>query len=169
MSRWLPVLGALLLSLSAISCTSSSEPPDTTTEAPPITTLPSTTTSTQQVTTTSLGSVNELTPPRYQIVSRTATEAGGDEVVVLLDPTSYDSLTDIDIYDVIAEVVELFPPVAVMHVVDDPSAANVVTDPDASDAARAVLTTHYLARLDEGFRVTYLGPFAASGSSVLGS
>jgi hypothetical protein len=110
-----------------------------------------------------------VTLPSYQIVSRAATDEGGDEVVVLLEPTSYDSLSDIDLFDIIAEVVELFPPVRIMHVVDDPAAARVVVDPDASEEARAILDRHYLARLDEGFRITYLGPFASSGSAILGS
>ena len=66
-------------------------------------------------------------------------------------------------------VVELFPPVSTLHVVDDSAAANAVADPEAAEAARASLAVHYLARLEEGFRITYLGPFVTSGSAVLGS
>ena len=42
-------------------------------------------------------------------------------------------------------------------------------DPEAAEAAKASLAVHYLARLEEGFRITYLGPFVTSGSAVLGS
>ena len=110
-----------------------------------------------------------LTAPAYQIVERIEGEVLGDTVVVLLDPATYVSLTDLDLYDLIAEVVELFPPLSVVHVVDDPAAANVVANPDVSEAELQAVSNNYLARLDDGFRVTYLGPFAASGTAVLGS
>lgn len=110
-----------------------------------------------------------LTAPDYRIVARIEDEGPGDTVIVLLDPSTYDSLTDLDLYDLIAEVVELFPPVAVLHIVDDAAAANVVANPDASEAERAATTANYLARLENGFQITYLGPFASSGTAVLGS
>lgn len=160
----------LVLLTVVTACTSSSEPPDSTTVAP-ISTLAPTTTLAQGTSTTSttLPPISQLTPPSYQIVTRTPTDAGGDEVVVLLDPTSYETISDLDVHDIIAEVVELYPPVTVMHVVDDPVAANVVADPEATDEAKLAIADHYLARLDSGFRITFLGPLAASGSAVLGS
>lgn len=155
------------------ACTSSAT--DTTTSTAtetPITTL-AVSQSTEpepepETTTTSQPKLN-LTAPAYTIVDRIQGESNGDTVIVLLDPESYDSLTDLDLYDLIAEIVELFPPVAVVHVVDDVSAANVIGNPDASEAERQAVTTNYLARLDNGFRITYLGPFASSGTAVLGS
>lgn len=159
------------LTLIAASCTSSGgqdlTPTTTLQPVAPVTTAVSSTTAADTTTTTEVAS--QITPPRYRIVERTATEAPGDTVVVLLDDTSYDSLTDIDIYDIIAEVVELFPPISEIHVVDDAAAANTVTDPEATEADIAAVQANYLARLDNGFTITYLGPFAASGSSVLGS
>ena len=154
------------------ACTSSSDDTTTTTESAPITTLApsSTTTSTAPLaSTTTLAPITQLSAPEYVIVQRIPLDSGGDEVVALLDPETYDSLTDLDIFDIAAEIVDRFPPVATLHIVDDPAAANVVTDPEASEAERAVLTMSYLARLDNGFRLTYLGPFASSGSVVLGS
>lgn len=152
------------------ACTSDDAAVTTTTTAS-VTTIAQTVTTTtlEQTTTTLPPTIATITPPEYQIVSRAPTDGEGDEVVVLLDPTSYDSLSDLDLFDVVAEVVELFPPVAILHVVDDPAAASVVTDPDASEADRAVLEVHYLARLDNGFEITYLGPFVDSGTAVLGS
>lgn len=150
-------------------CTSSSDT-TTTSAVEPITTLaPSTTTTTEPTTTTTLAPITELSAPSYRIVERTPTDGPGDEVVVLLDPSSYDSLTDLDVYDVIAEVVELFPPVAIVHVVDAPAAANIVANPVATEEERVAAAPNYLARLDDGFRITYLGPFASSGTAVLGS
>jgi hypothetical protein len=165
-------LSVVMLVLLAIvpACTSSSDTPESTTAAP-ISTLEPTTTLVQasSTTTTTLAPISQITPPSYQIVTRIPTDAGGDEVVVLLDPTSYDTISDLDVHDIIAEVVELFPPVTVMHVVDDPVAANVVADPEATDEAKLAVADHYLARLDSGFRITFLGPLVESGSAVLGS
>ncbi len=121
-----------------------------------------------ETTTTSQPKQN-LTAPAYTIVDRVEGESNGDTVIVLLDSESYDSLTDLDLFDLIAEIVELFPPVAVVHVVDDVAAANVIGNPDASEAERQAVALNYLARLDNGFRITYLGPFASSGTAVLGS
>jgi len=154
------------------ACTSSSPSAQTTTTSAqvPLTTIAvdSTVPPTSQSTTTS-APLQELTPPRYRIVERIEGEGPGDTVVVLLDPTSYNSLTDIDLFDIIAEVVELFPPISVIHIVDDPGAANVVANPDASNAEVQAIQANYLARLDNGFKITYLGPFVSSGTAVLGS
>jgi hypothetical protein len=109
-----------------------------------------------------------LSAPGYQIVSRIEGDVG-DTVVVLLDAGTYEALTDLDLYDLIAEVVELFPPIAGVHVVDSAAAANIVANPDASEAEKQAMGTNYLARLDEGVKIIYLGPFASSGTAVLGS
>lgn len=153
------------------ACTSSSDDTTTTTAEPmstTTTTVEETTTTTIADTTTTI-QVNQLTPPEYEIVQRLPLEGGGDEVVVLLDPASYQSLTDLDIYDIIAEVVDEHPPVWIMHVVDSPTAANVVGNPESSNEDIASIEDNYLARLDNGTDVTYLGPFASSGGAVLGS
>ncbi|MFV2000335.1 MAG: hypothetical protein ACC654_08250 [Acidimicrobiia bacterium] len=161
------------LGLVAVSCTASgsvdaNSSSATATVTPPTSTETSTTVE-AQITTTSSTAATQITPPRYRIVDRTTTDAPGDTVVVLLDDTSYDSLTDIDLYDIIAEVVELFPPISEVHVVDDVGAVITVTNPDATAAEIQAIQANYLARLDNGFTITYLGPFASSGSAVLGS
>jgi hypothetical protein len=113
--------------------------------------------------------LSTLTPPEYAIVDRTETDAPGDTVVVLLDDETYTSLTDIDLYDIIAEVVDLFPPISALHIVDDVSAVNTVANPDATSEELVLIEDNYLARLEDGFKITYLGPFAASGTAILGS
>ncbi len=123
MTRWQPfAVGIAALALISSGC-SSSGGSETTIATDPITTLPPSTTvaATTQTTaaTTTLPPVNELSAPVYRIFARTPTDGLGDDVTVLLDPTSYDSLTDIDLYDVIFEVVEFFPPVTTLHVVDE--------------------------------------------------
>lgn len=167
-----PFVAAAVVSMAMLAACSPTAAPTTTKGGSRITITtiaePQTTTTTTAPTTT-LPPIRELTAPEYQIVHRQPTESAGDEVVVLLDTTTYDTLTDIDLHDIIAEVVELFPPISVIHVVDDADAADVVIDPDASEAERAVLTNHYLARLEDGSTIVYLGPFADSGSAVLGS
>lgn len=161
------VLAAVVVTVSA-GCSSSVDTATTTVENV-TTTLASTSTTTTEVTTTTLPPLTQLSPPQYRIVERAPREGTGDEVVVLLDPSSYDALTDLDLYDLIAEVVELFPPIATLHVVDDPAAANTVADPETATTDPAADSEHYLARLENGFRIVYLGPFAASGTAVLGS
>lgn len=106
--------------------------------------------------------------PRYQIVAR-ETGDDGDVVVVLLDPESYDGLTDIDLQNVIADVVEEFPPVLEAHVLDSAEAAAIVLTDDPDEEAQALLDAHYFARLEEGFRIVYTGPFKSRGESILGS
>jgi len=161
------------LGLVAVSCTASgsvdANSTSATATATPQTSTETSTTVEAQITTTSSTAATQITPPRYRIVDRATTDAAGDTVVVLLDDTSYDSLTDIDLYDIIAEVVELFPPISEVHVVDDAGAVTTVANPDATSAEIQAIQTNYLARLDNGFTITYLGPFASSGSAVLGS
>jgi hypothetical protein len=166
------ILVTVAVAAFSAACTSADSDATTSSTADaPVTTLV-TTQDTQpdtDTTTTTAAPKSILTPPGYKIVDRIPGEGEGDTVVVLLDPATYDSLTDLDLYDLIAEIVELFPPVAVVHVVDDAQAGNVVGDPDASEADREAIAMNYLARLDNGFKITYLGPFASSGTAVLGS
>ncbi len=152
----------------AAACQSSSEATTTTSEAP-LLTLPPSTTPPTTTTPTTLAPATQLSSPEYQIVQRTAGDGTGDTVVVLLDTTSYETLTDIDLEDLIADVVQRFPPITTVHVIDDPGAANVVGNPDATEAQIAAISDHYLARLDDGSSITFLGPFAPAGATVLGS
>ena len=90
-------------------------------------------------------------------------------MVLLLDPASYSSLSDLDLYDVIADAVDRFPPILVAHVVDSPDAVEVVLLEEPDEDQELILANHYLARLEDGFRIVYLGPFEESGTAVLGS
>ena len=163
---------AVAVSLVAVACTSPGTETTTSSTPPsPVTTLTltdSTESTSKATTSTSLSLKTVLSAPEYRIVDRVEGEVG-DAVVVLLDPNTYDSLTDLDLYDLIAEVVELFPPITTVHIVDDPAAANVVANPDASEAERQGAAANYLARLDDGVKIVYLGPFSSAGSAVLGS
>ena len=163
----------LLLSVAAVvaACSPSADTTSSTSTTVTVTTLePSSPSTTAAATTTaSAAPAPSLMPPSYQTIWRNPIEGQGDEVVVLLDVASYNSLTDLDVFDLIADVVERFPPITVAHIVDDYNSAQIVTSPDASEADRSSNADNYLARLDEGFRITYLGPFADSGTAVLGS
>jgi hypothetical protein len=160
------------IALVSVACTSDGSDQDIS----PSTTLPPVTisisgaseTTMESTTTTTSPPKTVLSAPEYQIVDRIEGDEG-DTVIVLLDSETYDSLTDLDLYDLIAEVVELFPPIAVVHVVDEAAAANIVANPDASEAERNAVAANYLARLDDGVKIIYLGPFASAGTAVLGS
>ncbi|HSF86317.1 MAG TPA: hypothetical protein VLG28_11775 [Acidimicrobiia bacterium] len=114
--------------------------------------------------------VDGVAVPTFSIVSRDEGE-DGDVVVVLLDTESYDTLTDIDLQNVVSEVVDDFPPVYEAHVVDSEDVtALVVADPADVDAdGERLLDLHYLVRLEEGFRIVFVGPFEDSGTAILGS
>ena len=170
LSKWTGILVAV--ALLAAACTSDSAPESTTSSSlTPLTIAATVTTTSPPVAaaTTTTQPLSTLTPPDYAIVDRAETDAPGDTVVVLLDPESYTSLTDIDLYDIIAEVVDLFPPISELHIVDDVGAVNTVANPDSTAEEIVLIGDNYLVRLENGFKITYLGPFAASGTAILGS
>jgi hypothetical protein len=152
--------------LMGAACSIGADTTTTTTEAlVEITTVPPAETTT---TTTTLAPLSDPSFPSYSIVQRRE-DSNGDTVVVLLDPTSYEILSDVDLYDVLVDVVERFPPIVEAHVVDSPAAARAVLVEEPSDEQLQTLGEHYLVSLEEGFRIVYRGPFADLGSSVLGS
>jgi hypothetical protein len=169
-TRFSSVVAAI--ALVSVACTSDGSDQDisSSTTLPPVTISISgaSETTMESTTTTTSPPKTVLSAPEYQIVDRIEGDEG-DTVIVLLDSETYDSLTDLDLYDLIAEVVELFPPIAVVHVVDEAAAANIVANPDASEAERNAVAANYLARLDDGVKIIYLGPFASAGTAVLGS
>jgi len=152
----------------AASCSiGGSETSTTTTEAlvELTTTAPVETTTT---TSTTLAPLSDPSFPRYSIVLR---EPGsdGDTVIVLLDTTSYEVLSDVDLYDVIFDVVDRFPPIVAAHIVDSLAAADAVLVAEPTDEQIQVLGEHYFLSLEDGFRLVYRGLFADLGASVLGS
>ncbi|HEY5728166.1 MAG TPA: hypothetical protein VIV08_06090 [Acidimicrobiia bacterium] len=107
--------------------------------------------------------------PEWEVVSR-SDGADGSTLVVLLDPESYQSLTDIDLQNVIADVVDTEEEdVLVIHVVDDPEVAEYVEKQNPTQQQQNQLDIHYLARLEDGFRIVFLGPFSDTAPVVLGS
>ncbi len=143
-----------------------------TTEQTALTTLPpateTTTAAVESSTTTTSVSVVAGSLPAYAVVARVENPQG-DTLVILLDPTSYTTLTDIDLENVILDVYERFPPVLEIHVVDSHAAAELVLDSDVDPELLPILDEHYLVRLEEGLRVVYLGPFSSFAESILGS
>lgn len=163
---------ALVAAALVASCSSSSETTtttSTTTTAPPTTTT--TTTAPPTTTTTTTTTIPQEPPafPEYRITERIIVPETGDTVVLLLDPATYTSLSDLDIYDVIADAVDRFPPILEAHVVDSQEAADAVLIEEPDEEQEAILSGDYLARLEDGFRIVYLGPFEDSGTAVLGS
>ena len=152
------------------SCSSSSDTTTTTstTTTTTTTTVPTTTTTMAPTTTTTLPQEAPAFP-EYRIAERIIAPETGDTVVLLLDPASYTSLSDLDLYDVIADAVDRFPPILVAHVVDSPDAVEAVLLEQPDEDQELILANHYLARLEDGFRIVYLGPFEESGTAVLGS
>jgi hypothetical protein len=161
--RGFVIAGVVLL---GAACSIGADTTTTTTEAlVEITTVPPVETT---ITTTTLAPLSAPSFPSYSIVQRRE-DSNGDTVVVLLDPTSYEILSDVDLYDVLVDVVERFPPIVEAHVVDSPAAAQAVLVEEPSDEQLQTLGEHYLVSLEEGFRIVYRGPFADLGTSVLGS
>lgn len=119
-------------------------------------------------TTTTTTEVPELPFPEYRIVSREATDSG-DIVVVLLDSTTYESLSDLDIHNVMSDLVEDFAPVYEAHIVESQVAADALFVEDPTVEQQTALDTAYIARLEEGFRIVYVGRFDSLGVTILGS
>jgi hypothetical protein len=67
--------------------------------------------------------------------------------------------------------VQRFAPIATLHIVDsdDGVALVLVPEADLTAADAAVLEVHYLARLEEGFRLVFEGPFAEVDAVIIGS
>lgn len=165
-------LAAMLLALATFAaCSSSDEVVVETTVGLTLTTLaptqvrPSGGDASTTTTTTTLAVPDEI---QFAIVERVA-GTGGDIVVVLLDPDSYTSLTDIDLVGVTRDIIEAFPPIAQAHIVDSQAAADAVLLEDKTAAQKSELADHYFLALDDGIKVTFLGPFASFGTDILGS
>jgi hypothetical protein len=160
----------IALALVVASCTSSDEPAATTTTKAPATSTTATTVpaSTTTSTATTLAPP-ELSFPEYRIAERIVSAETGDTVILLLDPTSYTSLSDLDLYDVIADAVDRFPPIFEAHVVDSQDAVSAVLAEDPDDDQVETLAEHYFVRLEDGFRIVYVGPFEGTDDAILGS
>lgn len=165
-------LAAMFLALVTFAaCSSSDEVAVETTVGLTLTTLaptqvrPSGGDASTTTTTTTLAVPGEI---QFAIVERVA-GTGGDIVVVLLDPDSYTSLTDIDLVGVTRDIIEAFPPIAQAHIVDSQAAADAVLLEDKTAAQKSELADHYFLALDDGIKVTFLGPFASFGTDILGS
>lgn len=159
MSRFGAVAGLAVL-LAACSQGEVVEPPPTTASAP---------TTVAEVTTTiapaaaPTSTVEPRTLPSYEVVERiSGTE--GDTLVVLLPEGDYD---DLDVENLMAHLVDEFGPVA-MHVVDVSEAVPLVLD-EGTSADDPVLADHYLARLENGNRVVFMGPLSEFGWYLIGS
>ncbi len=105
--------------------------------------------------------------PAFEVRHRSPGE-GGDVLVVLIDPGRY---TVLDLENLIGDVIEEYSPVLELHVVDDVAALAAVLESEEERTAseRALLEAHYLARLDDGVVVTFLGPYAEYGQHLIGS
>ena len=161
------------------SCSGDDEPAEealTSTTSAPITTLSESTPEsdggggavTTTTTTTTTTTLPELGFPEYSIISREVSE-NGDIVVVLLDRDTYESLSDIDLYNVMSDLVEQFAPVYEAHVVETQAAADALFVEDPTEDQQTALDNGYIARLEEGFRIVYVGPLEDSGVAILGS
>ncbi len=131
-------------------------------------TAPGTTTA---LTTADGGTATTLEPafelPEYSILSRISGESG-DTVVVSVEPATY---SDLDIENLVADVVQRFAPITTVHVVDDPGVLDLVlSDPTALTAEElANRDEHYFAKLEDGFRLVFQGPFESVPEVVIGS
>jgi hypothetical protein len=171
------LLPTLLVALVATGC-NGDDTSDTTTSLAAITTTSlvplesSSTTSaptstTEPETTTTIGD-SAISEPEWAITERVESDDGAT-IVILLDPESYERLTDIDIQNVIEDAIDLFPPIYEAHVVDSEEAADIVLSDVIDTPDQAILDEHYLARLEEGFRIVFVGPFAEFGQIILTS
>jgi hypothetical protein len=152
------------------ACSDSSETTTTTTEAPAtvVTTAPpapatgSGAAATTATTTTTTTTVAPFSLPEFTIVDRTE-----DNVLVAAVPPG--TYSDIDLQNLVNVIVERFAPVEGLHIVDDESISGLVLADSVSEADQSRLDDHYFLRLEDGFRMVFLGPFAGIDDVILGS
>jgi hypothetical protein len=176
------LLLAVFLALVAVGCsrdsgegtTTSLDSVTTTSFAPasssssPSTTAPATTVASTAPASSTSTNPGQIPEPEWTISQRTEGDDGAT-VVVLLDPESYERITDIDLQNIIEDVIEMFPPIYEVHIVDSQEAADVVVSEVIDTDDQAILGAHYFARLEEGFRIVFVGPFEDFGITILGS
>jgi hypothetical protein len=167
------------VALAIVACSGDDAEPSSTTVASttsaapvtsvqPVESTSTTTVAPSSTTTTSVDPSGGASFPEYAILSRELGDEG-DTIVVLLDEDSYDSLTDIDLQNVLVDVVDRFPPVLFAHVIDDAVASEAVLASEPTAEQQDLLDRHYLVRLEDGFRVVFAGDFADTPSTILGS
>jgi ABC-type glycerol-3-phosphate transport system substrate-binding protein len=171
------VVAATVTLLAGCSGDDGSDETTTTTTAAPITTISTTQAPTTTApapgggeattTTTTTVTLGEVEFPAYSIAARTG--EAEDTVVVLMDLEVDDALTDIDLQNLLADVVDNFPPVTEAYVVSSSEAVDLVLAESVDDDGQAVLDQHFWARLEEGFRIVFEGPFAGEAPLILGS
>ncbi|MEE8330412.1 MAG: hypothetical protein V3R84_01420 [Acidimicrobiia bacterium] len=137
----------------------------TTTAPPVVTTTPATVTADNTPSTTS--AATPTTGPGFSFPEFTIVERTDDDVLVVAIPAG--TYTDIDLQNLVGEMVERFPPVNGLHIIDDTAVTQLVLADSVSAEEQALLDLHYFLRLEDGFRMVYLGPFAEVGEVILGS
>ena len=120
-------------------------------------------------TTLNPGDPPEATFPEYEIRRRITGDASGDTVIVLLKAGTYTDLSDLDLRGVVTDVVEEYAPILEAHVVDSEEAVDLVLLEAPTSAEQTILDEHYFVRLEEGFRIVFLGRFSDAGEQYLGS
>lgn len=184
MRRWFSQVGlVIIVSVALVACSGDDESDETTTSttAAPVTSIattqPSPTTSAvtstsgadTTTTTTTAASLGGVDFPTYTIRERIAGSAG-DTLVILIDPDFDDgTITDIDLQNLLSEVVEDFAPVREAYVVSSEEAAGIVLLENLSSDQEAVLDQHFWARLEEGFRIVFQGPFESAQPLLISS
>ena len=107
------------------------------------------------------------TSPEFSLPDFTIIERTDDNVLVVsIPPGTY---SDLDLQNLVNEIVERFAPVNGMHIVDDPDIADLVLTESVTAAEQEQLDEHYFLRLEDGFRMVFLGPFTGREDVIIGS
>lgn len=167
----LTLLAAFLMV--AVACGDSSSATTTSTEPTPVPTTEAASTSQPAIAETSPGqtesppAVTTTSAPAFSLPDFTVVERTDEDVlVVAVPPATYN---DIDLRNLVEEVVERFAPVNGLHIIDDEAIADLVLLETVTSAEQVLLDEHYFLRLEEGFRMVFVGPFAEVGEVILGS
>jgi len=152
----------------AASCSIGGNDTTTTTTTEALVELTTTAPVETSTTSTTLEPLTDPSFPAYSIVQRIP-GSDGDTVIILLDTESYEVLSDVDLYDVMFDVVDRFPPIVAAYIVDSVAAAEAVLADEPTEEQVQTLSEHYFLSLEDGFRLVYRGPFGDLGASVLGS
>ena len=102
--------------------------------------------------------------PTYTVVGESGL-GGIETLIVVVEPGNY---SQVELENLVFDIVDRFSPGALM-VVDSQDVADLLAEPELSDADEMTIAQHSVLRVDDGVDVTFLGKYADIPGLTIGS